>query len=303
MSNISIIIPTKNESIHIERAVQSALQLTPNVFIVDSYSTDGTIELAEKLGAKVFQYAWTESSNFSKKINWAIQNLPIQTDWVIRLDADEYFMDNCIANLETQLAKVPENVNGITLIRRLHFMGKWMKHSGEYPKFSMRILRVGKATMEDRWLDEHIDIKNGSYINFPYDIVDDPKRSIADWINKHNTYSTKEAIELIHQEINLFKRANFNLDKEAIKKKKQKNIYTKLPKYWRAFFFFLYRYFIKLGFLDGKEGFLWNFLQCWWYRTLADVKVEEIIMHSGYNQENIINFIKNEYSIDLSIKV
>jgi glycosyltransferase involved in cell wall biosynthesis len=300
MSNISVIIPTKNELIHIERAIKSALRLTPNVFVVDSSSTDGTIELAEKLGAKVYQYNWNGSSNFSKKINWAIQNLPIKTEWIIRLDADEYFMDNSVVNLEARLAQVPKEVNGITLIRRIYFMGKWMKHSGEYPKVSMRILKVGETSMEDRWLDEHVDLKNGAYLDFPYEVADDSKISISDWITKHNGYSTRDAIELIHQKINLFRRGDINLDKAASKLRRRKNRYGTFPKYWRAFFFFLYRYFFKLGFLDGKEGFLWNFYQCWWYRTLADSKVDEIINNCGYDKDKIIKFVKSRYFIDIT---
>lgn len=298
-SNITVLIPMRNEKLHIERSVRSALKLTPNVFVVDSGSTDGSIEIAERLGARVFQYNWTESSNFSKKINWALTELPITTTWAIRLDADEYFMDNCIRNIENELAKVVDDVNGITLVRRIFFMGRWMKHSNEYPKTSMRIFRVGKVKMENRWLDEHVDVGDGKAIDFNFDIVDDNKLSIFHWIQKHNGYSTKEAIELINQEIGLFNREDTHLDKNAIKKKKAKNKYAKMPLYWRAFFFFCFRYFYKLGFLDGKEGFLWNFFQCWWYRTLADVKVDEILGTCGKNKEKIIEYVKDKYGLDI----
>lgn len=196
-----------------------------------------------------------------KKINWALDNLPIKTTWVIRLDADEYFTDNCINKLETLISELPDNVNGCTLIRRIHFMGRWMKHSNEYPKTTLRVMRVGHVEMEDRWLDEHIDLKGGKSVNLPLEIVDDSKISLSAWTKKHNDYSIKEAIELIHQEIKLFERTDVysHIDLNAKKKKTQKSVYSKLPKCWRAFFFFCYRYFFKLGFLDGKEGFLWNF--------------------------------------------
>lgn len=298
-NNITVIIPMRNEIKHIERSVNSALKLTPNVFVIDSNSDDGSIEKVESLGVKVFQYKWTSSSNFSSKINWALDNLPIETTWAIRLDADEYFMDNCIEHLEKDLTIVPDNVNGITLIRRIMFMGKWMKHSGEYPKTSMRIFRVGHVRMESRWLDEHVDVQDGKSMDFPYDIIDDSQISLTEWVNKHNSYSTKEAIELIHQEIGLFDRTELNLDKNAQKKKIIKKKYVSMPKYWRCFIWFFYREFIKLGFLDGKEGFMWNFYQGFWYRMLADSKVEEIYKHCGKDPQRIRDFVQKNYGLNI----
>lgn len=298
-SDITVIIPMRNEIKNIKRSVESALKLTPNVYVVDSSSTDGSIEEASRLGAQVFQYEWTPASNFSTKINWALNNLPIKTKWAIRLDADEFFMDNCIQNLQKDLVSVPDDVNGITLIRRIFFLGRWMKHSAEYPKTSMRIFRVGHVEMESRWLDEHVDVKDGRAIAFPYDIVDDSRISISEWINKHNAYSTKEAIELIHQEIGLFNREEMKLDKNAQKKKNLKAKYASLPKYWRCFVWFFYREFIKLGFLDGKEGFMWNFFQGLWYRLLADIKVEEIYKECGKDRDTIKKYIHKQYGIKI----
>ena len=298
---ISIIIPIRNEIKHIERSVKSAMLLTDQVFVVDSNSTDGSVELAESLGAKVYQYDWTEDSNFSTKINWALNTIPFITPWVMRLDADEYLMDNAIKGICESLKKVPNDVNGITLIRRIYFLGRWMKHSNEYPKTSLRIFRVGKCRMESRWLDEHVDVGDGKAIDFPFDIVDDSRINLATWINKHNNdYSIKEAIELINDEIGLFDRKENNLDANANKKKKIKEKYVSMPKYWRCFFWFLYREFFKMGFLDGKEGFLWNFFQGWWYRTLADAKVEEIYKACGKDKIKISSYIYDNYKIDIS---
>lgn len=298
-NNITVIIPMRNEIKHIERSITSALSLTPYVYVVDSGSTDGSIEVAKSLGAEVFQYEWTSSSNFSTKINWALKNLPIKTDWAIRLDADEYFMENCIQNLNQDLSKVPDDVNGITLIRRIYFMGKWMKHSAEYPKTSMRIFRVGHVEMESRWLDEHVDVKNGRSLDYPYEIVDDSRISISEWISKHNNNSTKEAIELIHQEIGLFNREEMNLDRNARRKKELKAKYVSMPRYWRCFVWFFYREFIKLGFLDGKEGFMWNFLQGLWYRMLADAKVDEIYKACGKDKNAIKKYILETYGLNI----
>ena len=302
MNEISVVIPVRNEIKHIERSVKSALKLTDNVFVVDSGSNDGTCELAKSLGAKVIQYEWSSSSTFSKKVNWAINEYPLNTKWAIRLDADEYFEDdNTILKLKDEIAKLPDDVNGCTLIRKIFFLGKWMKHSNEYPKTSMRILRVGHAFYEDRWLDEHVDLMNGKAVYLNLNIVDDSHITLQEWINKHNEYSNREVIELINSEIGLFKREDVynQLDANAQRKKRDKEKYSKMPKYWRAFFFFCYRYFYKLGFLDGLQGFLWNFFQCWWYRTLCDAKVDEIYHVCGKDKVKIRRFIKNVYGFDL----
>lgn len=301
MADITVIIPIRNEIRHIERSVKSAFELTSHVFVVDSGSTDGSIDVAEKLGAKVVQYDWTSESNFAKKINWALKNLPIRTTWAIRLDADEYFMPNAIEGIPRVLENVDDDVNGFTLIRRVFFLGKWMKHSKEYPKTSMRIYRVGHVKMENRWLDEHIDIGNGRCLDLPFDIVDDSKIPISQWVNKHNNdYSIKEAIELINEEIGLFEREDIHVDEKAQKKKKIKAQYASMPKYWRCFIWFIYREFFKLGFLDGKEGFLWNFFQGWWYRTLADAKVDEIYKACGKDKIKIAQYIIENYNIDIT---
>lgn len=301
MKDITVIIPIRNEIKHIERSVKSALLLTDQVFVVDSNSTDGSIELAESLGAKVFQYGWTSESNFSTKINWALDELPIKTTWAIRLDADEYFMEKCINGLEDYVKKLPDDVNGGTLVRRIHFLGRWMKHSAEYPKTSLRLFRVGKVHMESRWLDEHIDVGDGKAVDLPFDIVDDSKITLTQWVNKHNSnYSIKEAIELINDEIGLFDRQKSELDKNAQKKKKIKARYASMPHYWRCFVWFVYREFFRLGFLDGREGFLWNFFQGWWYRTLADAKVDEIYKACGKDKEKIVKYIFDYYGIDIS---
>lgn len=299
--NISVIIPVRNEIIHIERAIKSAHRLTPYVFVVDSSSTDGTDEKAESLGAKVFQYEWIASSNFSKKMNWALENLPIETTWVIRLDADEYFLDDTIEKLPNELEKLEPQINGATLNRRIHFLGRWMRHSGQYPRPMVRITRLKFANYESRWLDEHVIVEGDFIANLSLDFVDDSMISISQWIKKHDNYSTKEAIEMLHQEIGLFQRdeINNNIGKSAEKIRKQKFNYSKMLPYWRAFFYFGYRHFIKLGFLDGYQGFLWNFFHGWWYRTLVDVKLHEIKKACGADKEKIKAYLKKEYSIDI----
>lgn len=298
--DISIIIPATNEILHIERSVKSALTLTDKVFVVDSGSTDGTAEVAEKLGAQVFQYEWTAESNFSTKMNWALDNLPIETTWVMRLDADEYLVeDGWELKFDSMMASIPEDVNGCNILRRIYFLGRWMRHRDNYPRPSMRILRYGKVHFENRWLDEHIDLNGGKSIDFPLEIADNPNITIGRWVDKHNGYSLREAIMVIDEEVGLMKKVKTEqtFDDKAIQVKKKKNRYNKMKPYWRGFLYFCYRYFFKLGFLDGREGFLWDFYHAWWYRNLVDTKVQEIYSICGKDSEKIRKYLMDTYKM------
>lgn len=298
--DLSIIIPATNEILHIERSVKSALILTDKVFVVDSHSTDGTKEMAEKLGAQVYQYDWTLESNFSKKMNWALKNLPIKTTWVMRLDADEYLVgDNWGDEFDKLISNVADSVNGINVLRRIYFMGKWMRHRDNYPRPSMRILRYGKVRFENRWLDEHIDLEGGDSMDSKLEIADNPIITISKWIDKHNGYSLKEAIMAIDGEVCLMRQdeKKGSFDEKAVSIKKKKNRYNRIKPYWRGFFYFCYRYFYKLGFLDGREGFLWDFYHAWWYRNLVDTKIQEIYDICGKDPEKIKNYILKTYKI------
>jgi hypothetical protein len=165
----------------------------------------------------------------------------------------------------------------------------------------VRITRLGFANYEPRLLDEHVNVLGDIIANLSLDFVDDSLISISQWVKKHDDYATKEAIEMLHQEIGLFQReySNDNIGKYAKKVKKEKFTYARMPPFWRAFLYFLYRHFIRFGFLDGYQGFLWNFFQGWWYRTLVDAKIYEIKKACGTERMKIKDYLKEEYSIEI----
>lgn len=292
MLDISVIILTYNEEIHIERCLKNARKFAKEIFIVDSFSTDRTIEIAEKMGAKVYQHVW---KNYSKQFNWGLQNLPIHTEWVWRMDADEYLSDNLIDELHQRLPNLPNEVNGFTAPCLRIFMGKYIKH-GIIPLILLRLFKIKYATCENRYMDEHIQLSEGVIGDLKHPFYDDNLNNLSWWTNKHNGYATREAIDLLISEYDLLPQetiANSGDHSAAVRKKKLK--YIKMPLFWRAFAFFMLRYIFRLGFLDGKEGFLWHFLQGFWYRTLADAKVYEIKKRFGWNDEKIKAYIKDIY--------
>jgi glycosyltransferase involved in cell wall biosynthesis len=297
---IAVVIPTKNEEIHISRAIKSALRITKNVVIVDSSSTDRTIEIAEYFGIIVLQYEWTASSNFSKKMNWAFDNMPIKTTWIIRLDADEYFEEDTVRFLPDQLRKLDLAVNAVSLRRRVHFLGKWIRFGGQYPISNIRIIRAGMAKYGSRWLDEAVEVDGNRIVDLSLDIVDDSLISISNWIKKHDKYSNQEAVEALILEVGFISRTSSKfIGKQSLNAEKRKFAYYKLPPFLRGFLLFFYRYFIKLGFIDGVPGFLWAFLQSWWYRTLVDIKISEIKKSCGSDKTKIIRYVEKEFGIKI----
>jgi len=260
---ISVIILTYNEEIHLERLLKNIAGWADEIFIVDSYSTDNTVQIAKRYGCKIVQHSF---ENQAQQFNWALDNLDIKNDWILRLDADEYLTEelkeeirvNPLLNNQDprQSASI---VNGFYIKRRVYFMGRWIKHGGYYPILFLRLFKKGKAKSEQRAMDEHIVLLEGRAEKLKNDFIDDNKKGLSDWIQKHNNYSSREASDVL--------RGNYGT--------KKKKIYYRLPLFCRALLYFIYRYFFRLGFLDGKEGLIFHFLQGFWYRFLIDAKIYE----------------------------
>jgi len=295
---LSVVVLTYYEELHIERCITSLQSFASDVFIVDSFSTDKTKQIAEELGAKVYQNKWL--NNHSIQFNWGLKNCPIKTEWVMRVDADEYVMPELAIEIKNTLDKISDDVSGIYIKRRVYFMGKWIKHGGCYPIELLRIWRHGKGFCEDRWMDEHIKIIRGRTVKLNYDFIDHNLKSLTTWIDKHNYYATREAAELLNTVYDF----NMNNDivpvffgSQAQRKRWLKVKYSKLPLFIRPFLYFLYRYFIRLGILDGKQGLVWCFLQGFWYRFLVDAKIYEIYQKTGKDKGKILNLLRNEHEI------
>lgn len=295
--DLTVIVLTYNESLHLNRCLDSISKYAQSIFIIDSNSSDGTQDIALKYGANVLQNPFINQAN---QFNWALDNANITTKWVLRLDADEYLEPKLIDELYSKLSSISDDVNGIVFKRKHIFMGKPVMR-GVYPVKLLRLFRTGTARCEERWMDEHIELISGETVEFENDFVDHNLNSLGWWIQKHNGYSVREAIDLINLEIPIVYNNNVSgiLSTQAQQKRQKKLKYARMPLFWRAFYYFVYRYFFKLGFLDGKPGFLWHFLQGWWYRTLVDAKIYEIKKHCGNDPEKIKEFIANNYQIKL----
>lgn len=274
MADLTAIILTKNEEKNIEKCILSIRGVAKRIVVIDSYSTDTTAELANKLGAEVYKH---EFENYSKQFRYGVEKAQIKTKWVLRFDADERLTEKSAAELE-QLLIENENtdVNGIIVRFEVNFMGKGLRHGGIYPFRKLLVFRYGKGHMEDRHMDEHIVLDEGRAIEMRHDSEHHDFKDLTYFIDKHNKYASREMLDYFEQKRKNNNNDEQNLDFRArIKRKIKYRVYYKLPIGLRAHLYYWYRYYFKLGFLDGKEGKIFAFMQAYWYRYLVDAKIYE----------------------------
>ncbi len=296
--DLTIIILTFNEEKHIERCLHSAFQVAHQVFVVDSFSTDRTVEIAEALSARIWQH---EFKNHAVQFAWALGNLPIDTDWVMRVDADEVITPELTESLRRRLANASPDVHGFLVRRYVRFMGGVIRH-GNFPQWNLRIWRIGKAEIEQRWMDEHMVLKAGKTGHLKGAFIDDNLNSITWWTDKHNSYASREAIGLLNSKYHFLTglaNSSGSLSRQArYKRWLKENIYSRLPLGARAFAYFLYRMVFQLGILDGRAGFAFHFLQGFWYRFLVDVKVREVERRMRAEGIDCPEAIRREFGVD-----
>jgi glycosyltransferase involved in cell wall biosynthesis len=303
---LTIIILAYNEEIHLERCLKSALQLSHHVIVVDCFSSDRTVEIAQAFGATVMQRAWDGSH--STQVNWALEQLallPYETEWVMRIDADEVLTPHLIEQIHGAIANAPNIIKGISCIRKIKFQGKLIRFGGVGSNRVIRLFRYGFGQSESRWMDEHIKV-DGNTMALSGVMIDDNLRSLAWWIEKHNGYSSREAVDLLNLEYQFTQQnsvAALNLSQSSIGLKRwiKENIYAKLPGGVRSLSYFFWRYIVMLGFLDGSRGTQFHFFQALWYRYLVDCKVAEVKRYMKEHNSSATLAIKVVLGVDLRI--
>lgn len=298
-NSITAIILTKNEEKHISRCIQSLQGICEEIYVIDCFSTDKTVEIAGELGAKVYQHAW---KNYATQFNWGLNNCPISTEWVWRIDADEFLEGNLGIAMKHILAGCSPDINGVYVRKRIDFMGHPLLHGGWYPSYHLKVFRNGHGDCENRWMDEHIRIFDGKAITVEEgNQVDANLNDLTWWTEKHNGYATREMIDMVMMEYGFDAKAkevvpNF-WGTEEQRKRWLKIKYIKSPLFIRPFVNFFLRYILKGGFLDGKEGFVWHILQGFWYRMLVDAKIFELKKRFEYDRVKITSYIQKKYGI------
>jgi hypothetical protein len=219
--------------------------------------------------------------NHAKQFNWALDNAPIRAEWVMRLDADEVVEADLAEEIVAKLPQLPPDVTGVNLNRKTIFQGKFIRYGGRYPLTLLRIWRRGKARIEDRWMDEHIYLTEGRSVTFRGGFADHNLQDLTFFTEKHNQYASREALDVLNRRLHLFEpQREFTAQSTArqakMKRFLKESIYNRIPFEPAAFGYFLYRYIVRLGFLDGRQGLVYHTLQCFWYRFLVGAKVREL---------------------------
>lgn len=265
-TDVSVVILTYNEEANLAQALDSVCGWAKQVFVVDSFSQDRTVEIARSRGCEVYQFAF---ENYARQRNRALSELPIDTGWTLFLDADEWMP----ANLRTEISGVIESnppEAGFYLRRRFFWMKTWIRR-GYYPTWILRLFRTGRAHCEDRSVNEHIWV-DGATGYLRQDFMHEDRKTISDWIEKHNHYAIREAQELVR-----------SADKKALTKVSfwgpqaertrwlRERVYNQCPPMVRPFLFFSYRVLLRGGVLDGRWALVYHFLQAFWYPLLIDL--------------------------------
>lgn len=291
------VILTLNEEIHLARCLASVKEIADEIIVVDCFSTDTTLEIARSLGARVIQRKWV---NHATQFNWALTHLDADTDWVLRIDADEYLTPELIDQIKVALPCIGTEINGVIFGRRMTFQGKLIRHGGVFPVMVLRLFRFGRGQCENRWMDEHIKVA-GPTVNLRGELIDDNLSPLTWWTDKHNKYASREAVDLLNLEYHFIPHdsvASLRGGNQAgVKRWVKEVVYAHLPSGLRAFAYFFYRYVIRLGFLDGQAGTAFHFLQGFWYRYLVDTKVIEVKRYMKEKNVNVVLAIERVLGI------
>jgi glycosyltransferase involved in cell wall biosynthesis len=265
----TVILLSFNSEDTLGATLSSARRVSDEIFVVDSFSKDGTVELARRLGATVVEHAF---EHYGAQRNWAIDNLPISRPWQLHLDADEWMDDELVAAI-LALPDEPE-YSGYFLPRYLRFLGRVLRHGGMSPTWHLRLFRSGVGRCEDRKYDQHFLLSSGSSGQLHGAMIDDIRMPLTEWIARHNRWADGEVAELDSNETSgrLQPDARGN---PAQRKRYLRQKYDRMPLFVRPFILFGYRYFFRLGFLDGTEGLIFWVLQTFWFRFLVDAKIWE----------------------------
>jgi glycosyltransferase involved in cell wall biosynthesis len=275
---ISIIILTFNEEQHLPRLLESIAGLGFPIYILDSGSTDKTLEIAENYRAVVL---FNKFENHPKQWDFALKNFDIQTPWTIGLDADQIVTPELHELLKNFNAEEYKDTDGIYFNRKNIFKGKWLKYGGYYPKYLLKMFKTGIGYSDiNENMDHRFIVPGKTRIWKQGHIIEEnlKENEISFWISKHNRYSDLVAQEE-YERMNALRTQTLkpNLFGDPYERITYlKSLWWKMPLFVRPFIYFIYRYFFQLGILDGGRGFIFHFLQGFWFRFVVDIKIYEL---------------------------
>ena len=271
-------ILTLNEEANLPQCLASVCDWAREIFVVDAGSSDRTREIVEKSGAVIVEHPFETHSG---QWRWALDNLPIHTDWVLALDADQRVTPELAREISELNWQGLDGVDGFYIRRRQWFRGRWIKHGGYYPKYLLKMFRKEAVVTDPMDLVDHHFYVAGAVRKLRHDLdeANQKEDDISFWTEKHNRYATL----LAREELEWRRGAQRTAIEPSIvgtpdqRSLALKRVWRRMPLYLRPFLYFFYRYFLRLGVLDGKQGAIFHFLQAFWFRLMVDIKLDEMI--------------------------
>src|SRR5260370_4538781 len=299
--SVTVIVLACNEELHLERCLANVAGWAESMIVAASFSTDRTVDIARRFGAQLQRRPFKHQA---EQFQWALDHCEVTTEWVLRLDADEYLEEALKAEIAQRLPGLPPEVTGVILKRKVIFRDNWIRHGGYYPASFLRLWRRGAACIEQRWMDEHAILLHGRSVTMAHDFVDHNLRDITWWIDKHNRYATRQMVDFIGLEHALFSiddRVKTHGDAKTRRKRALRNrVFGNAPLYLRSVLYFLYRYFLRLGVLDGKQGFVFHYLHGFWSFLLMDINIQEPRHHISLHGINAFRqYLARHHNIEL----
>jgi glycosyltransferase involved in cell wall biosynthesis len=274
---LTVVVLTFDEEVNIKRCLDSVADWNVDIFVLDSYSNDRTVEIARRYTTNIFQHKY---EGHAQQWDYALKNLPFRTKWALAMDADFSITPELKRAIDRKLSG-PVDVNGFYVRHRQVFRGRFIRHGTIYPRYWLRLFRLDSVMVDPHDLvDLHFYVKGASG-QIEYDLIEDnaKERDLSFWISKQCKFAKKQALEEITRRKHSIpfpeKPTLFGTpDQRTLWLKKY---WYRLPLYIRPFLFFGYRYFLRFGFLDGKQGFLYHLTQAFLYRLLVDVEIDNLL--------------------------
>lgn len=261
---VSCLILTLNEEVNLPHCLGS-LGWCDDVVVIDSFSSDATEKIANAAGARFVQHAF---SGFGDQRNWGLQHVPLKHPWALILDADERVTPELVEELRQRLPP-PEDVAAYRVRRRLYLWGRWLRYSSLYPNWVVRLVRVGRVRYFNRGHAETQEV-DGRIESLQHDLIDENHKGLEDWWARQNRYSTQEAIYELSQSAPPLRHV-FSTD-PLRRRAALKGLARNLP--GRPLWYFLYAYGLRLGFLDGRDGFRFCVMKAMYQAMIGQKKHE-----------------------------
>jgi glycosyltransferase involved in cell wall biosynthesis len=273
---VAAVVLTWNEERNLPGCLESLRGWVNEIVVVDSGSTDRTREIARQSAARIVEHPF---ETHARQWAWALRSIEVRADWVLGLDADQRITPELAAEIQRVLADGAPGWNGFYLKRRQIFRGTWIRHGGYYPKYLLKLFRRAAVSVDERELVDHHFCVAGRAGRLRHDLVEENlnENDLTTWIAKHVRYAALQAQEEFTRGGTPAATARLigGTPDERVAWWRHR-VWERLPLYVRPLLYFLYRYVVRLGFLDGKEGFLFHFLQAYWYRVLVDARIDEL---------------------------